>query len=273
MSRTLRILICAGLTLATACAWAAELTAEKPILVLSVTGFESRAHDWRSRSEAIYAMLSADRRFEVHRAEDPELLAAPALGKYQVVFLHYRNLQPLAQIETMKRNLAAYVRGGGGLVAIHGALGAFPDWPEYVRIVGRVWGPKTGHDRRGPFPVTVCDTQHPLTRGLTQFTADDELFSGLTGDTPVQVLATAASKRAAAEVPIAFTLQYGQGRVFGSTLGHDAQAIRTPGTAELLRRACRWAARHDPLPDATAGTKPQHTPGTSAGAKQRDITP
>jgi type 1 glutamine amidotransferase len=242
-------LVCVALTLAAARAWAAEPAAEKPILVLSVTGLDSRYHDWRARSEAIYAALSADRRFEVHRAEDPELLAAPALGKYPVVFLHYRNLQPLAQADAVRRSLAAYVRGGGGLVAIHGALGAFPNWPEYVRIVGRVWGPKTGHDRRGPFPVTICDTQHPLTRGLTQFTADDELFSGLTGDTPVQVLATAASKRAGAEVPTAWALKYGQGRVFGSTLGHDAQAIRTPGTAELLRRACLWAARHDPGQD------------------------
>jgi type 1 glutamine amidotransferase len=46
--------------------------------------------------------------------------------------------------------------------------------------------------------------------------------------------------------PIAFVLQYGKGRVFHTTLGHDARAIQMSGTAELLRRGCAWAAGRTP---------------------------
>ena len=220
--------------------------AEKPILVLSVTGLESPAHNWRERGEAIRKVLATEKRFEIHAAEDPEFLASPAIGKYDVVVLHFRNLKPLAQGDAVKRNLAAYVQGGGGLVAaVHGVLGAFPDWPEYVRIVGRIWGPQTSHDPRRAFPVAFSDAQHPITRGMAPFTADDELFSGLKGDTPIHVLATAPSLKVGKDVAIAFTLDYGRGRVFSTTLGHDARAIQMPGTAELLRRACLWAAGRD----------------------------
>lgn len=41
---------------------------------------------------------------------------------------------------------------------------------------------------------------------------------------------------------MAFVLDYGKGRVFHTPLGHDARAIRIPGTAELIRRGTAWAA-------------------------------
>ena len=42
--------------------------------------------------------------------------------------------------------------------------------------------------------------------------------------------------------PMAFAFEYGEGRVFHTTLGHDARAIRMPGAAELIRRGAAWVA-------------------------------
>jgi len=61
-----------------------------------------------------------------------------------------------------------------------------------------------------------------------------------------QLLAFARSKVTGKDHPMAFTFQYGKGRVFHTPLGHDERAIRTPGTAELIRRGCAWAASVDP---------------------------
>jgi hypothetical protein len=47
---------------------------------------------------------------------------------------------------------------------------------------------------------------------------------------------------------VAFVFEYGGGRVFHSTLGHDAEAIRRESVANLLRRGTAWAAGYPPSP-------------------------
>jgi len=89
------------------------------------------------------------------------------------------------------------------------------------------WDPKLrGHDPRGPFTVNIQDAQHPVTAGLKDFETDDELYTCLTGDTPIHVLATAKSKVDRIDYPMAFVLEVGRGRVFHSPLGHDVKALQ-----------------------------------------------
>ncbi len=214
----------------------------KTIRVLSVTGMDSQAHNWRERSQAISQVLAKNKRFEVRVIEDPELLATRVLFDYDVALLHFRNLKPLAREQMVKKNLASFVRQGGGLVVMHGVSGAFPDWPEFRVLIGKVWGPKHGHDPRGPFEVKVVDRKHDITRGVKDFMTDDELYVGFVGDAPIDILATARSKRTGRDEPVAFVLSYGKGRVFHTPLGHDGTAVLMAGPAELLRRGCRWAA-------------------------------
>jgi len=237
-----------ALTVAAALISAAPEEKEKvgPIRVLSVTGVDSAAHNWKERSEAISRVLAEDRRFEVRVVEDPELLAESDLFDYDVLLLHFRNLKPLVRAEEVKQNLASFVRKGRGLVVIHGVSGALPDWPEFRNLIGRVWGPNHGHDPRGPFAVKIVNTEHPITREMKDFQADDELYVGFSGDRPIEILATARSKLTGKDEPAAFVLQYGRGRVFHTPLGHDAKAMLMPGAAELLRRACAWAAGQKP---------------------------
>ena len=217
-----------------------------PIRVLSVTGIDSAAHNWQERSEAISRILAEDKRFQVRVVEDPEFLATSELFDYDVALLHFRNLKPLVQGKQIQNNLASFVKQGKGLVVIHGVSGAFPDWPEFRNLIGRVWGPKFGHDPRGPFAVKIVDTKHSITRRMKDFKTDDELYVGFVGDRPIEILATARSKFTGKDEPVAFTLQYGKGRVFHTPLGHDGKALLMPGVAELLRRGCVWAAGQEP---------------------------
>ena len=126
---------------------------------------------------------------------------------------------------------------------IHFACGAWQDWPEFREVVARAWDPKLrAHDPRGKFQVQPTEIAHPITAGLKPFEADDELYTCLAGERPVQILATARSKVDGREYPMALVYQYGQGRVYQCLLGHDAKALRQPGVDELLRRGCVWAA-------------------------------
>lgn len=212
------------------------------IRVLSVTGIDSNAHPWKERSAAVSRALDADKRFSVRVVEDPDFLTRPEASQCDVLVLHFRDATPLAHAAEICENLDRLVREGKGLVLIHGASGAFPNRADYRNLAGRTWGPKYGHDPRGPFTVRVIDRTHPITRGLSEFEADDELYFGLAGERPVQVLVAAKSKKTGKEEPVAFVFSHGRGRVFSLVLGHDAKAIDMPGAAELLRRGCAWAA-------------------------------
>ncbi len=211
--------------------------------VLIVTGVDNPGHVWKETAPAVRKLLEKDPRLEVRIVEDPEFLASPVLADYDVLVLHFKNCKPLKRAAEAHENLANLVKQGKGLVAIHFACGAFQDWPEYANLVGRVWDPKAvPHDPRGSFTVHITQPQHPITRGMRDFQADDELYTCLVGDRPVEVLATARSKLTGKDQPMAFAFEYGRGRVFHTPLGHDVRALEMPGVAELIRCGCMWAA-------------------------------
>ena len=110
------------------------------------------------------------------------------------------------------------------------------------------------HAPRGPFRVEIVPSEHPITRGLASFETDDELYTCLAGDAPIHVVAKATSKVDRKDYPMAFVLNYGQGRVFHTVLGHDARAYASPGVGELLRRGCAWTAGQPPV--AGSGSQP-----------------
>lgn len=210
--------------------------------VLIVTGQDGPYHDWKKTSPAVRAALERDARFEARIVEDPEFLASPLLDDYDVVLLEFYNEKPLRHEAEAQENLQRFVRDGKGLVVLHFACGAFAEWPGYADLAGRVWDRKNTHDPRGPFTVRITDKPHPITRGMADFQADDELYVCLTGDCKMDVLATARSKVTGKDYPMALAMSYGKGRVFHTPLGHDGRAIQMPGVTRLLQRGCLWAA-------------------------------
>jgi len=131
---------------------------------------------------------------------------------------------------------------------VHFACGAFIDWStktvasDFGVIAGRVWNPKLrGHDPRGPFRVRIRDAAHPITKGLSDFDTEDELYTCLDGTAPIQVLASATSKVDQKEYPMAFVLTPGKGRTFHCVLGHDVKALNG-AVGALYRHGTAWAA-------------------------------
>jgi uncharacterized protein len=179
---------------------------------------------------------------KVEVLEDPYRLGATDLRRFDVVFLHFMNWEKPDPDAGAQANLRRYVDEGGGLFVLHFACGAFPKWPEYAEIAGRIWDRTNTHDPRGPFPVKMVAPGHPAVAGMKDFEADDELYTCLAGTKSVELLALARSKVTRTDHPMALVHRYGKGRVFQTPLGHDARAIRIPGTSELIRRGVAWAA-------------------------------
>jgi uncharacterized protein len=220
----------------------ASAAQDRKVRVLLVTGQDYPGHPWRQTAPALRVLLEEDPRMAVTVIEDPGMLDSAALAGYDAVVLHFMNWEQPAPGAAARENLRRRVSEGMGLVLVHFACGAWQDWPEFRNLAGRVWDPKLTHDPHGVFRVEITDAAHPITRGMPAFDTRDELYSCLTGDRPIHIIAAARSKVDGRDYPMAFVLDYGKGRVFHTVLGHDLEAITNPSVAQLLRRGCAWAA-------------------------------
>ncbi len=214
--------------------------------VLIVTGIDYPAHEWRKTAPVLKQMLESGGGAGVLVVEDPAFLDSAAITNYDVVLLHFQNWEVPGPGAAARANLQRYVENGGGLVSVHFACGAWHgEWPEFAGLLGRVWRGSNGpqHDARGPFTVQIVDRDHAVTRGLSDFETDDELYTCLVGDAPIHLLAQAKSKVDQQQHPQAYVREFGKGRVFLTTLGHDARAFTNhPAVGKLIRQGTAWAA-------------------------------
>lgn len=218
--------------------------ASKKIQVLLVTGDDVPSHNWKETSVATCEVLVKSGRFDVRVSEKPtDLDSAETLKGYDVILLglYNKNLPTLS--DQAKQNLINFVKSGKGLVVQHLASASFKEWPEFGKLCGRYWVMRTsGHGPRSVFDVRVTGKDHPITKGLENFKTDDELYAKLQGNEPIQVLAEADSDWSKKTEPLAFVLNYGQGRVFHHCFGHDRKAIMTPNVQKIIARGTEWAA-------------------------------
>lgn len=215
------------------------------IKVLIVTGDDvSPAHNWAEVAAATRRILDSAGKFEVKLCEDAGIFdSASSLGRYDLVYFTMYNAKTPTISDQAKENLLNYVKSGKGFVVAHLASASFKEWPEFRRLCGRVWVMGTsGHGPRSVFRARVVNKEHPITRGMADFDADDELYAKLQGDSPINVLLEADSEWSKKTEPLAFTFEYGKGRVFHHTFGHDGKAMANPSVRSLVQRGCEWVA-------------------------------
>jgi type 1 glutamine amidotransferase len=213
--------------------------------ILVVTGVDYPGHKWKLTTPVLVKAIAKDKRLKVTVTEDPKFLASDKLNDYDAVVIHFMDWEVPDPGPKARENLKKFVEGGKGMVVVHFACGAFQDWPEFKNLAGRAWDPKLrGHDPYGKFKVefTKAGNAHPVTKGAKTFETTDELYTCLAGDRRINLLATAKSKVDGKLYPMAFSFDYGKGRVFHSPLGHDPQAFKNPPVAALFRKATAWAA-------------------------------
>jgi type 1 glutamine amidotransferase len=143
----------------------------------------------------------------VRVCEDAGVLdSAATLGRYDLVFLHLYNAKTPTLSAGAKENLASFVKDGKGLAISHLSSAAFKEWEEFHKMCGRYWVMgKSGHGPRAPFKARIANKDQKTE-------------------------------------PLAFTVDYGKGRVFQETFGHDGKALQNLTVQKLIQRGCEWAA-------------------------------
>lgn len=212
---------------------------KKAIRVLLVGGGASHDFDRWYKQEDVQTLQKGGLA-TVEYTSDPSTI----LGKLKDIdVLYLSNNQPIADKAT-REAIFAFVDAGKGLVLAHPALWYnWSDWPEYnQKLVG---GGSKGHDKYGPFEVTITNQKHPVTKGVpASFKLDDELyyFKPDASGTPIEVLATAKAETSDKVFPSIFIVKYPKGRIVGIALGHDAKSHTIEPYQTLLRNAVKWAS-------------------------------
>ncbi len=204
----------------------------------------------------------------------PTVPFPPHLSRYDVVLSNYNGASWPADFnkqldEALKRNKI-------GLVIVHAANNAFGGWKEYNQMIGMGWrnnnygdrlivddsgkevrvpkgkGFGAGHGSQHAFKIVVRDRSHPITKGMPAewMHSQDELYQGMRGPIEhVHLLATAYADKAKGgksssneNEPMIWTVQYGEGRVFHTPMGHDLNGMRCVGFLTTLGRGTEWAA-------------------------------
>jgi type 1 glutamine amidotransferase len=226
---------------------AADAPAKLRVLIFS----GQNNHDWRQTTPALQRVLASSKRFAVEVTEHPEKCDAATFARFDCILSNWNNFNGSGGAvkewpQAMRNDFLAFVRAGHGFVVVHAGGAMFTDWPDFQKLIGGTWGPKTGHGAIHSFQVKFVAADDPITKGLAPFTTTDELWHRMAVQPEKKVLATAFSAKdrggSGQDEPVAMTTQFGRGRCFNLVLGHNAAAIENAGFQKLLVRGAEWAA-------------------------------
>src|SRR5947209_4451178 len=105
--------------------------AASPIRVMLLDGESAGAyHKWQLTTPVLKKELEETGLFQVDVVTMP---AKPEFDRYRVIV---SNLDTADWPAELKEPFIRYMKNGGGLVTVHAADNAFPQWPEFNEMIG-----------------------------------------------------------------------------------------------------------------------------------------
>ncbi|MBT3200610.1 MAG: ThuA domain-containing protein [Phycisphaerales bacterium] len=197
--------------------------------------------------------------FKVTASNDVQMFTPENLKKFDAVILNNtcsrgptRNIfvdalgkDKKAEVLALEKSLIEFVKNGGGLTAIHGAIVFLNNSPEFSELLG---GSFDFHPAQQEVTLKIVEPDHPLVKafGGKSFVHVDEpyLFNKayakknfrplLEMDTSLLKCGKAQKKVASDIRYTAWIKPYGKGRVFYCSPTHNAQSFEKPELLQFL---------------------------------------
>lgn len=204
-------------------------------------------HPWESCAEIFRTFTEATGRYKVDVTTDRNALKAGPLSKYHVVAVYAQGGKLTGPQE---KGLLNFVKKGGAFLGLHSATAAWNDSKGYVDMVSGVFA---AHGPVTDIKVTVTDED--LAPRIPPFVVTDEFYQLAKFD-PKSVNIVATAQWHHKTHPMAYSKEYGDGRMFYLALGHDERAFNHPSFQKLALRGLDWASRQrrrKPLKVGTVG--------------------
>lgn len=175
--------------------------------------------------------------------------------------------------KVLRRSLLDYVAGGGGIVALHYAIGANRHWPEFHELLGATF---TGHPWNEEVAVLVEEPDHPLLAafGGKSFRIADEIYQFgppydranlrvlLSLDTSRTNMGVKWIGRDDNDFAQAWVKSHGKGRIFFCGIGHRTEIWWNPLVLEFYLDAIQFAAGDLKAPTGPRESRPvRRAPG------------
>jgi len=178
--------------------------------------------------------------------------------------------------QVLRKSLLDYVANGGGIMAIHFAIGANRHWPQFQQLLGATF---TGHPWNQEVGITVEEPGHALVAAFSgkDFRLADEIYQY--GDpydrSVVRVLLSLDPERTNMGVKwinrkdndfaLAWVKSYGRGRIFYTSFGHRTELFWNPQILQFYLDAIQFVtgdleAPTAPRPDRPVKRAPGPTP-------------
>ncbi len=150
-----------------------------------------------------------------------------------------------------RKNFVKLLSRGVGVVALHHTMGAYQDWPEFKKIIGTKYNlkevvengvthNKSSYKHDVDMRIRIANRNHPITRGMRDFTIHDETYKNCWHDEKNQVLLT--TDHPTSDETVGWVRRFRKARVCTLQLGHDSKAYANDNYWQLVQRAILWTA-------------------------------
>jgi type 1 glutamine amidotransferase len=139
--------------------------------------------------------------------------------------------------------LKEFVTAGNGFYSLHNNSHVSLSSKTYREVMG---GAYIGHPALRPFRVRVVNTNHPITRGVHDFTVNDEQHYVEFDKDKGSILLEAENidgltfQNLGTKSIAGWAYDYGRGRVVFTSVGHTIHALWNPEYVKLQKQAVRW---------------------------------
>jgi type 1 glutamine amidotransferase len=220
---------------------AAPATADTPGAILIYSGTTGYRHDSIPAGVKAVTAIAKDRGLSVEASEDPNVFSADSLKRFRAIVLLSCTTDPKNPASewltgSRREALQQFLRGGGGILAIHAAADSHYHWPWYGKMIG-------GHFARHP-QGTPTGTIRALATGETR-SRTDEWYYFDDFDATSHLLVTldpqSIGEKDVNPNPMTWTRNVEGGRVFYTAMGHTTESYSEPWFLNQLAEGLDWA--------------------------------